>query len=77
MAWMKAIGERTDPPDKIGFIYMLAGDTGTTNHHPHQKDTHQHWVQTPRHCRGPSPLPSGRWVVPPAGIPGTEGSISL
>jgi hypothetical protein len=49
MEWMKAIGERTDPPDKLGFIYMLAGDTGTTNHHPHQKETHLHWVQTGPH----------------------------
>ena len=46
---MKAISERTDPPDTIGFIYMLAGDTGTTNHHPHQRDTRQHWVQTDPH----------------------------
>jgi len=45
MEWSKAVRERTDPPDKIGFIYMLAGDTGTTNHHPHQKETRQHWVQ--------------------------------
>ena len=29
--WMKAVRELTDPPDRIGFIYMLAGDTGTTN----------------------------------------------
>ncbi len=43
--WMKAVRERTDPPDRIGFIYMLAGDTGTTNHHPHQRETRLHWVQ--------------------------------
>jgi hypothetical protein len=49
MEWIKAVGARTDPPDKIGFIYMLAGDTGTTNHHPHQRDTRQHWVQTGPH----------------------------
>jgi hypothetical protein len=49
MEWMKSIGARTDPPDKIGFIYMLAGDTGTSNHHPHQRDTRQHWVQTGPH----------------------------
>jgi hypothetical protein len=47
--WMKAIRERTDPPDRIGFIYMLAGDTGTTNHHPHQRETRLHWVQTGPH----------------------------
>jgi len=28
---------------------MLAGDTGTSNHDPHQRDTHQHWVQTGPH----------------------------
>jgi hypothetical protein len=49
MEWMKAIRERTEPPDKIGFIYMLAGDTGATNHHPHQRETRQHWVQTGPH----------------------------
>jgi hypothetical protein len=49
MEWVKAVGARTDPPDKIGFIYMLAGDTGTTNHHPHQRETRIHWVQTGPH----------------------------
>jgi hypothetical protein len=49
MEWMKAIGARTEPPDKIGFIYMLAGDTGTTNHDPYQRDTRLHWVQTGPH----------------------------
>src|SRR4030095_6084850 len=46
MAWQKAIIERTEPPDKRGFIYMRAGDAGPSNHDPHQRDTHQHWVQT-------------------------------
>jgi hypothetical protein len=49
MEWIKAVGAKTEPPDKMGFIYMLAGDTGTTNHDPHQRDTHQHWVQTGPH----------------------------
>jgi hypothetical protein len=49
MEWVKALGARTEPPDKIGFIYMLAGDTGTTNHDPYQRDTHLHWVQTGPH----------------------------
>ncbi len=44
MAWMKAVRERAEPPDQMGFIYMLAGDNGTTNHDPQQRDTHQHWV---------------------------------
>jgi hypothetical protein len=49
MEWVKAVGAKTEPPDKIGFIYMLAGDTGTTNHDLHQRDTHKHWVQTGPH----------------------------
>jgi hypothetical protein len=49
MEWVKSIGARTPPPDKIGFIYMLAGDTGTSNHDPHQRDTRRHWVQTGPH----------------------------
>jgi hypothetical protein len=49
LEWMKSIGARSAPPDKIGFIYMLAGDTGTTNHDPHQRDTRLHWVQTGPH----------------------------
>jgi hypothetical protein len=47
--WVKSIGARTTPPNKIGFIYMLAGDTGTTNHDPYQRETHVHWVQTGPH----------------------------
>jgi hypothetical protein len=34
MAWVNAIGSKSDPPNKIGFIYILAGDTGTSNHDP-------------------------------------------
>jgi hypothetical protein len=49
MEWVKAVGAKADPPNKVGFIYMLAGDTGTSNHDPHQRETHQHWVQTGPH----------------------------
>jgi hypothetical protein len=31
MEWVKAVGARTEPPNKIGFIYILAGDTGTAS----------------------------------------------
>src|SRR5262252_4036944 len=56
IAWFKAIGSQSDPPNKIGFIYMLAGDTGTTNHDPYQKATHQHWVQTGPHVMIVGPM---------------------
>ena len=49
MAWNAAVRSKTDPPNKIGFIYMFAGDNGTSNHDPYQRATHQHWVQTGPH----------------------------
>jgi hypothetical protein len=55
-AWSKAVVSKSDPPNKIGFIYMLAGDTGTTNHDPYQKETHQHWVQTGPHVMIVGPM---------------------
>ena len=48
MEWRKAVGGKTAPPDKTGFIYMMAGDTGTSNHDPHATDK-SHWVQTGPH----------------------------
>jgi hypothetical protein len=56
MAWIKAVGSKSDPPNKIGFIYMLAGDTGTSNHDAHQRASHQHWVQTGPHVMIVGPL---------------------
>jgi hypothetical protein len=49
MEWRKAVGSKSDPPNKIGFIYMLAGDTGTNNQAAGQRASHQHWVQTGPH----------------------------
>jgi hypothetical protein len=48
MAWRKAAASKSDPPNKVGFIYMLAGDTGTNNEAAGLK-THEHWVQTGPH----------------------------
>lgn len=48
MEWRKAVGGKTAPPDKTGFIYMMAGDVGTSNHDPHATDK-SHWVQTGPH----------------------------
>ena len=45
---MKSIGAKQDPPNKVGFIYMLAGDTGTNNSAAGLTE-HQHWVQTGPH----------------------------
>jgi hypothetical protein len=28
MEWIKAIGEKKTPPNKTGFVYTMAGDTG-------------------------------------------------
>jgi hypothetical protein len=48
MEWMKAIRAKATPPDQTGFVYMMAGDTGTSNHDPHATDK-SHWVQTGPH----------------------------
>ena len=46
--WFKAIYTQAEPPDKTGFVYMLAGDIGTSNHDPYATDK-SHWVQTGPH----------------------------
>jgi hypothetical protein len=56
LAWWNAVGSKSDPPNKIGFIYMLAGDTGTSNHDPYQRASHQHWVQTGPHVMIVGPI---------------------
>jgi hypothetical protein len=48
MEWRKAVGGKTAPPNETGFIYMMAGDTGTSNHDPYATDK-SHWVQTGPH----------------------------
>jgi hypothetical protein len=48
MEWFKAVGAKAPPPDETGFVYMLAGDTGTSNHDPYATDK-SHWVQTGPH----------------------------
>lgn len=49
MEWRKALQANQAPPNKIGFIFMLAGDTGTSNHDFSERHSHQHWVQTGPH----------------------------
>jgi hypothetical protein len=49
MEWRKALQAKQAPPNKIGFIFMLDGDTGTSNHDSAERHTHKHWVQTGPH----------------------------
>ena len=46
--WFKAAYTQAEPPDKTGFVYMMAGDTGTSNHDPYATDK-SHWIQTGPH----------------------------
>jgi hypothetical protein len=48
MEWFKAVETKAAPPNKTGFVYMMAGDTGTSNHDPYATDK-THWVQTGPH----------------------------
>ena len=51
MAWVHALMQKTAPPDKVGFMYMLAGDNGTSNAAPGAKGptADNHWVKTGPH----------------------------
>jgi len=49
MEWRKALQAKQAPPNKIGLIFMLDGDTGTSNHDHAERHTHKHWVQTGPH----------------------------
>lgn len=48
LEWFKAISTKAEPPNETGFVYMLAGDMGTSNHDPYATDK-SHWVQTGPH----------------------------
>lgn len=51
MAWAHAWSTHSPPTDKTGFMYMLNGDTGTSNTDPYatKKTADNHWVQTGPH----------------------------
>lgn len=51
MLWMRAVMTHGTPPDVMGFAYMLAGDTGTSNTDPYAKarTADNHWVTTGPH----------------------------
>lgn len=51
MAWAHAYMTHTAPPNSVGFIYMLAGDGGTSNTDPYAKGSTpgNHWVKTGPH----------------------------
>ena len=48
MAWYKAAYSGTELPEAPGFIYMMTGDTGVSNHDPAATDK-SHWVVTGPH----------------------------
>jgi len=56
MEWRKAVAAKAPPPNNVGFIYMLAGDNGTSNHDTYARASHQHWVQTGPHVMIVGPL---------------------
>lgn len=46
MLWAHALSTHGTPPDATGFVYMLAGDSGTNNVDPYAAgaNAHDHWV---------------------------------
>ena len=51
MEWAHAWQSHSPPPDKTGFMYMLAGDTGASNTDPYAtgQKPDNHWIQTGSH----------------------------
>ncbi|MGA8534234.1 MAG: hypothetical protein WB615_09030 [Candidatus Tumulicola sp.] len=51
MAWMHAYLTHATPPAGIGFVYMLAGDQGTSNTDPYgmTQTATNHWIKTGPH----------------------------
>jgi hypothetical protein len=51
MEWAHAWQTHGPAPDKTGFIYMLAGDTGGSNTDPYatEKKADNHWIETGSH----------------------------
>jgi hypothetical protein len=51
MEWVQAWQTHTPPPDKLGFVYMLNGDTGMSNTDPWapRQERGNHWVKTGAH----------------------------
>jgi hypothetical protein len=51
MEWAHALMSHTPAPDKVGFIYMIAGDTGASNTDPSatKPTPENHWIQTGSH----------------------------
>jgi hypothetical protein len=51
MEWVQALQTHAPPPDKVGFVYMLNGDTGASNTDPWatKPEPDNHWVQTGSH----------------------------
>lgn len=58
MEWAHAWMSKTAPPDKTGFMYMLAGDSGASNTDPYAtaSASGNHWIKTGPHVMivGPS-----------------------
>jgi hypothetical protein len=57
MAWYKAAYSQANPPEAPGFIYMMTGDSGTSNHDPTATDK-KHWVIT-----GPHIMLVGKYAI--------------
>jgi hypothetical protein len=51
MEWAHAWQTHAPPPDKVGFIYMLNGDTGASNTDPWatKAEPGNHWIKTGAH----------------------------
>ena len=63
MAWMKALMTHAAPPQAVGFMYMLSGDSGASNTDPYAtaQTATNHWIKTGPHVMivGPAVMSMG------------------
>jgi hypothetical protein len=63
MAWYKAIYTKADPPDRTGFVYMMTGDTGTSNHDPYATTKATGWRPGRMSCSLGKPHENWRQLI--------------
>jgi len=74
MEWAHAWLKHEAPPDKVGFVYMLAGGSDGSNTDPYAQkpEPNNHWIATPSHVMVVGPVVKSMPGYPQAADPDTS-----
>jgi hypothetical protein len=74
MEWAHAWLKHEAPPDKVGFVYMLAGGSDGSNTDPYAQkpEPDNHWIATPSHVMVVGPAVKSMPGYPQAADPDTS-----